>query len=154
MDITPMKTLVKTDNGSLVYVNNKDLAMSLMVVNESLESRTKLSSSIPVIDEELIIQYKDVDKVEKIVAEIEEYLKTHPDMDTHLTRRCCVLGFNTSGVRVQVKGTLAVHARSRRGKVYTEVFLESDRIIRKHGAFLSQDLGYQLPEPLTENKAM
>ena len=37
------KTLVNDRaNGALIYVNNKDLATSLMVVNESLESRDKV----------------------------------------------------------------------------------------------------------------
>jgi len=147
-DIQPMKTLVKCDNGSLVYVNNKDLATSLMVVNESEISKSKLSSSIPVIEEELIVQYKDVDKVQSIVEEIGEFLKMHPDLDTHLTRRCCVMGFCTDGVRVLIKGTMAVHARSRRGEVYTDIFLTSERIVRKHGAFLSQTFGYEMPNPL------
>lgn len=147
-DIQPMKTLVKCDNGSLVYVNNKDLATSLMVVNESEISRSKLSSSIPVIEEEIIVQYRDIDKVQEIVNEIEEYLKMHPDLDSHLSRRCCVMGFCTDGVRILIKGTMAMHARSRRGAVYTDVFLTSERIVRKHGAFLSQTLGYELPKPL------
>ena len=150
MDIRPMKTLVKCDNGSLVYVNNKDLATSLMVVNESEQGpRSKLSSSIPVIEEEIIVQYKDVDKVEEIVKEIDEYLKMNPDLDSHLTRRCCVVGFCVDGVRVLIKGTLAVQARSRRGQVYTDVFLTSERIVRKHGAFLSQTIGYELPPSLS-----
>ena len=147
-DIQPMKTLVKCDNGSLVYVNNKDLATSLMVVNESEISRSKLSSSIPVIEEEILVQYKDVDKVQSIVDEIGEFLKMHPDLDSHLTRRCCVMGFSTDGVRILIKGTMAVHARSRRGEVYTDIFLTSERIVRKHGAFLSQTFGYEMPNPL------
>lgn len=147
-DIQPMKTLVKCDNGSLVYVNNKDLATSLMVVNESETSRSKVSSSIPVIEEEIIVQYKDIDKVQGIVEDIGEFLKMHPDLDSHLSRRCCVMGFCTDGVRILIKGTIAMHARSKRGKVYTDIFLTSERIVRKHGAFLSQTLGYELPQPL------
>lgn len=148
LDIQPMKTLVKTDNGALTYVNNKDLAMSLMVVNESLESRTKVSSSIAVIETELIVQYKDVDKVGDIVADIEDYLQMHPDLDSHLTRGCYVKAMSPSGVHLLLKGTMAGHARSKRRAVYTDVFLSAERIVRKHGAFLSADVGYKLPPPL------
>ncbi|KAI8101457.1 hypothetical protein M9435_001563 [Picochlorum sp. BPE23] len=147
-DIKPLKTLVKCDNGSLVYVNNKDLATSLMVVNESEQSKSKLSSSIPVIEDEIIIQYKDVDKVDAIVKQIDEYLKHHQDLDKGLSRRCCVVGFCVDGVKVQLKGTLAVHARSKRGQVYTDIYLTAERIVRKNGAFLSQTLGYELPPAL------
>ena len=148
LDIQPMKTLVKTSNGALIYVNNKDLATSLMVVNESLESRTKLSSSIAEITTEMIVQYKDVDKVAIIVRDIEDYLQTHEDLDSILSRGCHVKCFSDAGVHLLLTGTMAAHARARRRAVYTDVYLSVERIVRQHGAFLSAGYGYDLPPPL------
>lgn len=148
LDIQPLKTLVKTDNGSLTYVNNKDLAMSLMVVNESLESRTKLSGSIPVLNSTIIVAYADIDKVAGIVDDIENYLQLHPDLDSHLSRGCQVEGITPDGVHLLLKGTMAPHARSKRRAVYTDIFLSAERIVRQRGAYLSADLGYKLPPRL------
>jgi len=153
LDIQPLKTLVKTDNGSLTYVNNKDLAMSLMVVNESLESRTKLSGSIPVLNSTIIVAYADIDKVRDIVDDIDDYLQSHPDMDSHLSRGCMVEGFSTDGVHLLLKGTMAPHARSKRRAVYTDIFLSAERIVRGRGAYLSADLGYKLPPRLDGSPA-
>ena len=153
LDIQPLKTLVKTDNGSLTYVNNKDLAMSLMVVNESLESRTKLSGSIPVLNSTIIVAYADIDKVKDIVDDIDDYLQSHPDMDSHLSRGCMVEGFSPDGVHLLLKGTMAPHARSKRRAVYTDIFLSAERIIRGRGAYLSADLGYKLPPRLDGSPA-
>ena len=147
-EIRPLRTLVKCDDGSLVYVNNKDLATTLMVVNESELSKARLSSSIPVIDELLTIQYKNIDKVGDIVQEINTYLKKHPDLDDHLSRRCCLVKFSIDGPQLQIKGTLSRAAAKRRGEVYTDIFLTAERIVRKNGAFLSTSLGMELPPPL------
>ncbi len=116
-----------------------------MVVNESLESRTKLSNSIAEINTELIVRYKDIDKVAGIVAEIEEYLQTSSDLDSILSRGCHVKGISEKGVHLSLTGTMAAHARGRRRAVYTELYLSAERIVRQHGAFLSAELGYELP---------
>ena len=147
-EIKPMRTLVKCDNGSLVYVNNKDLATSLMVVNESELSKHRLSSSIAAIYEVVTVRYKDIDKIGGIVKEIDQYLRHHPDLDTNLSRRCALIRLTLDGCQLEVKGTLSRNALSRRGQVYTELFLTIERIIRKNGAYLSTSLGMELPEPL------
>ncbi len=151
LDIQPMKTLVKTSNGALIYVNNKDLATSLMVVNESLESRTKLSSSIAEITTEVIVRYKDVDKVAGIVRDIEAYLQTHEDLDSILSRGCHVKSMSASGVHLMLTGTMAADARARGRAVYTDIYLSVERIVRQHGAFLGGHKGYDLPPPLKED---
>jgi len=148
-DIRPMRTLVKCDNGSLVYVNNKDLATSLMVVNESELSKARLSSPIPVLETVLTIQYKYVDLTRDIVQKIEEYMKSHPKLDPSLKRTCYLQGFCPEGPQLYIKGTLAREYAAQDAQVFTEIMLAVERIVRENGAFLYIKRDQELPPALT-----
>jgi small-conductance mechanosensitive channel len=147
-DIRPMRTLVKCDNGSLVYVNNKDLATSLMVVNESELSKARLSSSIPVLETVLTIQYKYIDHVRDIVKHIDEYMKSHPKLDPSLKRTCYLQGFCGEGPQLYIKGTLAREYAAQDAQVFTEIMLAVERIVRENGAFLYIKRDQELPPAL------
>jgi len=144
-DIRPMSTLVKCDNGSLVYVNNKDLATSFMVVNESEQSNAKLSSSIPVLEAVLTVQYKYVDLVADIVKDITEHMQAHPDLDHSLARVCYVKSFTPEGIQIALLATLSRRATSRKGQVITDLLLTSEAAVRKYGAYLYVKRGQELP---------
>ena len=148
-DIRPMRTLVKCDNGSLVYVNNKDLATSLMVVNESELSKARLSSSIPVLETVLTIQYKYVDCTRDVVKHIDEYMKSHPKLDPSLKRTCYLQGFSAEGPQLYIKGTLARAYAAQDAQVFTEIMLAVERIVRENGAFLYVKRDQELPPALT-----
>ena len=98
-----------------------------------------MSNSIAEINTELIVRYKDIDKVAGIVAEIEEYLQTSSDLDSILSRGCHVKGISEKGVHLSLTGDDGGACEGEAaGLCNTELYLSAERIVRQHGALFER----------------
>lgn len=134
------------------FVHNKDVASSLLVLNESRVLRSAMTAPTPTIDTKITIRYKDVDKVAAIQEETTKWMKAHPDMLPGSTIKCALEGFDLHGAVMSVRATLKREAAPRKSKIITDILLYIERTIRKHGAFLATDMNVELPPPLTEGE--
>ena len=137
------------------FIHNKDVASSLLVVNESRLLRSVTAASLPVIDQKITIRYKDVDKVAVIQEECTRWMKAHPDMLPGATCKCALQGFDLHGAVMSVKATLKREAAPRKARVVTDILLYIEKTVRKHGAYLAtKDIDVALPPALTEAEAV
>ena len=137
------------------FIHNKDIASTLLVVNESKLSRSAVNPPLPSIDTTITVRYCDVDKVASIEEAATAWMKTHPDVfiSLNMSCRCSLQGFDVRGPVLAIKATLKRDAIPRKSKVTTEVLLKIERIVREHGAFLAVKEGVELPPSLSSINA-
>lgn len=144
--ILPLHTIIKSDNGTPIFIHNKDVAGTLIIINESRQLRTPTNPPLPNLDQTITVRYQDVDKVGAIQATISEWMKEHPDM---LVCKCSLDGFSNLGAELAIKATLKKDAASRKSQVFTDILLFAENTVRRNGAYLAMDADVQMPPPLT-----
>ena len=143
--IMPMHTVFKTDTGTPIFVHNKDVASSLLVVNESRFLKSATTPQLPTLDTTITIRYKDVDIVPVIQEEVTAWMKSHPDMLPGASCKCALVGFNKYGAEMSVKCTMKRESDARKAKVIMDVLLFVENTVRRHGGYLAMDEGVELP---------
>ena len=130
------------------FIHNKDIASTLLIVNESRLLGSKTTPPLPTIDTTITIRYKDVDIVPLVQEECTKWMKSHPDMLAGATCKCSLNGFNMFGPEMSIKATLKREASSRKAQVITEVLLYIENCVRKNGGFLAVEEGVEFPPSL------
>jgi small-conductance mechanosensitive channel len=147
--IMPMYTVIQTDTGCPIFVRNKDVASSLLVVNESKMLRSETTPALPTLDTTVTVRYKDVDIIPAVQEEVTKWMKAHPDMLPGATCKCALKEFSTFGPVLQVKCTLKREADSRKSRVITEILMKVENTVREKGGFLALERGLELPSPMS-----
>ncbi len=147
--ILPLHTILKTDNGTPIFIHNKDMAGTLLVINESRILQSATTPALPSLDQTITVRYQDVDKVGAIQKQVTEWMKAHPDRLPGAACKCTLQGFNSMGAVLSIKATLKRDADSRKSQVFTDILLFAENAVRRNGAYLAMDPEIEMPPPLT-----
>jgi MscS family membrane protein len=104
--IMPLHTVIRTDAGTPMYVHNKDLASSMLIINESKLARAGALPAPPGVEAALTLRYADVDAVAGIEAAATAWMEGHPDLDPGAHRGCCLEAFGAHGPVLAVRATI------------------------------------------------
>jgi MscS family membrane protein len=148
--ILPLHTILKADNGTPIFIHNKDVAGTLMIINESRLLRTPTTPPLPTLDQTITVRYQDVDKVGAIQATVSTWMKEHPDMLAGATCKCSLEGFNNLGAVLSITATLKRDAASRKSQVFTDILLFAENTVRRNGAYLAMGSNVEKPPLLTK----
>jgi small-conductance mechanosensitive channel len=147
--ILPLHTILKTDNGTPIFIHNKDVAGTLLVINESRIVQSASTHPLPTLDTTITVRYRDVDKVGAIQRQTTEWMKAHPDMLPGATCICNLTGFDHMGAVLSIKATLKRDASGRKSQVFTEILLFAENCVRRNGGYLAMSSDVELPPPLS-----
>jgi len=148
--ILPIHTIIKADNGTPIFIHNKEVAGSFMIINESRLLDTPTTPPLPTLDQTITLRYQDVDKVGAIQVIISKWMKEHPDMLPGATCRCSLEDFSDSGAVLAIKATLIRDAASRKSQVLTDILLFAENTVRRNGAYLAMGSDVEKPPSLTK----
>ncbi|UPQ89559.1 mechanosensitive ion channel family protein [Vibrio sinaloensis] len=119
-------TIIRTFDKRPLYVPNSVFS-SIVVENPSRMQNRR-------IKEDIGIRYKDGDKVELIVTEIKQMLKSHPDIDAKQTLIVNFNGFGPSSLTLMVYTFTKTVNWIRYHNVKQDVLLKIYAIIKQHDA--------------------
>jgi small-conductance mechanosensitive channel len=147
--ILPLHTILKTDNGTPIFIHNKDMAGTLLVINESRILHSPSTPQIPTLDTTITVRYQDVDKVGAIQRQVTEWMKAHPDMMPGASCKCNLQGFDTMGAVLSIKASLKRDAAGRKAQVFTDILLFAENTVRRNGGYLAMNPEIAMPPPLS-----
>jgi small-conductance mechanosensitive channel len=149
--ILPMQTIITTDAGHPLFVHNKDIVSSYLIINTSRQKQASAKSSAQhALDTTITVRYCDVDATLPIMKEITRVLKTNPNLRQDVSCGCSLKEFSLLGPVLSIKCTLNRDAASRKSLEFAGIMLEAERVVRKHGAFLATQEVVPLPPTLVE----
>lgn len=132
--ITPMRTVIRTDAKVPVYINNKDVA-GLLIVNESQVRRVGVRPPNPSLDAEFVVKYAHVDEVEALEQAITGYLNSCPEVEAG-SGRCCLASFSERGAVLQLRAAIKQSLAGKAATVRSKLLREAEKIVRERGAAL------------------
>jgi MscS family membrane protein len=136
-------TRIRTFDRRPMYVPNMYFVTSFVVNPQRMLNRRILAN--------FGVRYDDAKKVDKIVSDVDEMLKTHPGIDHSpgSTRMVNFLNFGASSLDIQIYAFTSTKVWKEYRKVQQEVFIRVLEIVQDNGAeFAFPTTTVHVPEPV------
>lgn len=119
-------TKIRTFEKRPTYVPNS-LFSTLMITNASRMSHRRILTKVGV-------RYQDIDKLNAIVAAIEEYIKTSPDIDHKQSNYVALVEFNESTLDIEMRFYTKATATKEYYEARQKILIDVYQMIRREGA--------------------
>lgn len=119
-------TRIRAFNKNPIYVPNA-VFTTIVVENPSRMSNRRIKETVG-------IRYDDIDKMAPIVAEVQEMLRTHPEIDTTQTLIVNFTEFADSSLNFMIYSFTKTREWERFHEIKQEILLKIAAIIAAHGA--------------------
>ena len=122
-------TRIRTPNKSLIFVPNT--VFSTIVVDNFSQLSNRL------IKTKLTLSYMDASKAPQILSEIQDLLRTHPEIDAAVPLFANLMGFSPFGLEVVIQAYTKTIGLLESQAIQQEIFFKILGIAESHGAHLA-----------------